>query len=319
MYIIDKYTPVTYGSVTKDLQDDISLLESYTKSVAGAGLESLDYPAGKLIVAGLVNKYPDQLSVGCGLEGISDLIKTLKDGLKNIKKMGRAKAKPILDKVKYSVEDDIKKTYGSDSWYRGKDPIGKPVDVSELSKLVGDFTDVTSLISAVNNIVTLLEKAIDTQVNATMQYAKMAIGDWNKMVKKPEDDRPDEAVKLIGKLKPKLAALKSDLPDIKTGSVTTIDGVSIAEAKTIAATMINAIKKIYNKEDNILAVIDEWDDMDDDSYGADADDDDVSELFWNYCNWESVTLPADSVFNKALGHVFSVLKELEKLIINSVK
>ncbi|QXO10158.1 hypothetical protein pEaSNUABM37_00197 [Erwinia phage pEa_SNUABM_37] len=306
----------------ESIQADIDLLEAFTTHVNGCGLESLDSPSGQLIEAGLVARYPDHFVAGSGLEGIGSLIDTLKKGLDGIKKMARGKAKPFMEKQSYGVAKEIKATYMSEAWYKNKDAIGKPVNVSGLAKLISSFTDYAGIGAAITADEKLIDDGFEKSADATAALAKRAVKDNKDLLKiKDLDDVEPAAAKLLAEWKPLVAALSSELPEIKSGSATTIDGLTVEQALAVGKLMYQLIEWAFDLEGKAEDVR---------IYNGGLGQDDVpeklsdvskslEEVYWNCWYWESLTRANSNYADNAATWAFSVAQQLEQLIINSVK
>lgn len=305
------------------LQADVDLLEQYVTAATGCGLESLDHPAGKLIESGLAARYPDHFKVGSGLEGIASLLSSLKKGLNGLKKMARGKAKPFLEKQSYGVVQEIKKTYMSDSWYKGKEAIGKPIDVSGLAKLIGPFTDYAGIATAIKADEKTIDAAFEDSADETDALYKRAKQDAKALRALPKEQRAEQATALLAAWKPLLEALNSDLPEIKHGSATKIDGLTVEQAKAVGDLMYQVLEwgfLLENKAEDVRTYNGGLGQEYINALDKDGDAPDVvGTLFWNCWYWESLSDANSTFADNGVKWTFSVAQQLEQLIINSVK
>lgn len=319
MTILENYNHESYHSVSQTLKQEISTLENYHTSVVGSGLESLDYPAGRLIQSGLQSQYPDQFVPGSGLEGLGDLLTKLKAGLKALGDLGKSKGQVVIKKAKLDVAKEIKDTYLNDKWYEGKKVVEQPISVTKLSKLIGDFKDPASLLSAANG-------AVDHYVNGIIQRVKdmtaykadalKTLTDLSKM------DKPGAAAaKALIEYKAKLDALSAPIPPVKAGITAFVDPVDVAQAKAIATLLISGIEKLYEQEYQVIALAEQWDDSEDtgEDLAEEADDDDAWRFQAKYCNWEDVSTDVAEAVHKTIAAFFEVAKGLEQVITSSIK
>lgn len=129
------------------LEKDIELLEAFQQNALGCGLESLDHPTGQLVTSGLAARYPQHYQVSEGMEGISNLVNTLKTAVSKLKGAFKGK-KPdqIVSKPTNDALAALNTQYGKNFWLdytpQEKETV-KPVGLLTLVK-GGSFSDVKS-------------------------------------------------------------------------------------------------------------------------------------------------------------------------------
>lgn len=307
------------------MKQDVELLSAYRKSAVGAGLESLDYPAGRLIEQGLTTRYPDHYKVGDGMEGLSDLLNKIKSGLKEARKLLKGKARPFLEKRKYEILKNIQPTYGSDSWYKDKEAIGKPIDVSGLAKLISGFNDFDNLITTITTDQKSVQKGFDDSTKETLAY----IAKIEKVAPSLLKMKEDELLKWIDTNYPAwkkaVDELNDKLPEFKHGNATKIDGLTVEQAKVVGKLMVTIIEFGYDIEYEASELRTDSPDecgqgyLFDDFEELDSLPDSLETLFWNCWYWESSYAAISEYAENTEKWCFAIVQQLEKLIVNSIK
>lgn len=187
-----------------DLKNDHKLITDFVASVQGAGLESLDYPAGRLIDHHLAEKYADHYTLGSGTEGLIKLAVIIGGGVAAYSALVRnKKIKPIVDRTKdligklekqyptnfadkhKSVKDDVNPTVLV-SKFKGSD--FRSIQIS-IDKWISDSNrDLDALVTKTTTIFKAAEQAVDECKNATDEE-KHEISD---AFKKKYGDKPYE-------------------------------------------------------------------------------------------------------------------------------
>lgn len=306
------------------LEKDLELITQFVKHANGAGLESLDTPTGKLIESGLTDRYPDHFTPGAGLEGLSGLIATLKKGIDGLKKLGRGKAKATIEKTAAPVEAEIKNTYANNNWWGGKKIKETPPITNSLSKLIGDFSDFSSLKSALTAAQKTMSDVYVANTKQTEAYGDLVdkvVTDIQKLKGKSQEELTAFANEKMAMLKTHLDAIKSDLPEIKPGASSELPPLTAEHGKSLGELMKEimswGVDIEMDAEDNRItygAGQDTFDNVD----GAD-DNDAMSKLQWNFLYWESATEANSALADKIYKWSLQVAQQLESVINSAVK
>jgi len=168
----------------ESMEQDIELLSQFQQHAIGCGLESLDSPSGKLVEQGLVARFPGHIQTGSGLEGIGNLLTSLKDAVSKLKGVFKGKTpEQIIEKPTDAAKKALLGTYTSGFWGKYKTKEADTVKAPSLLTLVkgGTFAEVKA------------------QLEST-------IGDGEKQAK----DFADELVKYWTGVKPLFEKLKAE-------------------------------------------------------------------------------------------------------------
>lgn len=103
------------------LTQEHRLITDYHNHRCGAGLESFDQPADRLIVLGLADKYPSHFQLGSGNEGLAELLKKIGNAITVFKKAVTSGNQPKLaGKLFDPALKEIASTYASADYLEGK-------------------------------------------------------------------------------------------------------------------------------------------------------------------------------------------------------
>lgn len=152
------------------LEKDIADLEAFMKHANGCGLESLDNTTGRLIEAGLITRYPDHFKMGSGLEGISNLLNTLKTAVTKLKGAFKGKkAEEIVAKPTSDALRALDNRYTNGFWGKWFGAEVPQVKVTGLAALVqaGSFVEVKAQVEA---FLTARESELQRGVTALLTY-----------------------------------------------------------------------------------------------------------------------------------------------------
>jgi len=307
------------GHALEGLEKDVELLTQFIAHANGCGLESLDTATGKLIETGLAARYPGYFNVGDGLEGLGALADKLKQGIQGLKKMARGKAKPFIDKIAHETATEINNTYANSNWYKDKSAIGKPVSVASLANLVGDinsYADVDRQVKALLKTVDDHMKKIISNVNAYWGKAEP----FYKRALKVKEDGVDKLISDIVTALPKRAsqAFDEELPKLGGGKGETIDGLTVEQAQAIGKLLKEVMARCVHLANNASDVIEDCGISDAGAYD-DIENKDLQREVWIRTFWEDYYMPVDRSAKRAADYCVQAVKELEKLIVNSVK
>lgn len=225
----------------ESLQKDVVDISAYRQTLLSVGLNSLDYPAGKLIANGLHASYPDHFRLGGGMEDLDGLIDTLSsatssgdDLLKDIDKTIDA-----VEKVSTEIVDEVKETYTSQEWIDGhKFEFGK-ASVPGLAKLVAG-NSLEEVAGNVPPIIKAFETALKTATSSITSY-------WGKISGKVESIKGEEdkekRAELIKELNDLADALPKDalMPVIGSGAESNFKALTkknIADAGELIITLV---------------------------------------------------------------------------------
>lgn len=316
---IELLTTVDAGM--ESIQTDINLIEQFLTHANGCGLESLDGPAGSLIEIGLAARYPTHFETGGGLEGLKELVGTLKKGLEGLKKRFKGKLPPQLSAATKDLEGEIKKTYGNASWFSDKDETGRAVDTSALAKLVGDIKSGADVVNVVSTAFKNYENAIATnlkEVNAYIPKTKAALAQAKKIGSNGEEltKFANEQTAIFKPLYEKLDYIEAS-PKAGTGielKLTKAQCIEIGkEMAHLPGWLRGELSKSDSAYDNALG------EADLDSIEDWADNDAMHRLFWNYWSWEGVLGTQEQLCAEAGRLMRATVIEMEKLIIGTLK
>jgi len=173
-----------FSELISDLQETARLqasLEAYTQDYhnlilyqtsVGTGLEAFNTPAGTLIQTGLATKYPEHFQTGTGLEGLTSLIKELKEGINGLKKTLTGR-KGFIKQVGERTLGKIKKTYGNKQWVGDNTYVTGVVSVQALAPL-GAKNTLTDVTRAANTIAGDYSKTTGKTADDVKQYVNKA-------------------------------------------------------------------------------------------------------------------------------------------------
>lgn len=310
------------NSSMESFQNDIDLIEQYLGHAAGCGLESLDSTSGKLIELGLSSRYPEHFKIGSGLEGLGELVGTLKKGLDGLKKRFKGKLPAELTKATGDLENAIKKTYGNPTWFADKDETGKAVSTVELAKIVGDVKSGGDVVSAVSNAF----KQYDNALNANLKEVSTYIAKTHEVIKQAKTHAGDDAAltkfanEQMEILKPLLEKLAYKTVDVKSGQGVTDAKLTKEQCIAIGKEMARIpgwIKTQLNKSDSQMdnalgqAALD--------SIDGGEENKAFSRLFWNYLCWETVLGTNEQLLSEAGRMIRPSVVAMESMIITALK
>lgn len=304
------------------IENDINLIERFLTHANGCGLESLDGVTGQLIESGLAARYPDHFKVGGGLEGLSELVGKLKQGLAGLKKSFKGKLPQQLTKITGDLDSAVKKTYGNPAWYADKDETNKPVSTVELAKIVGDIKSGGDVVSAV----AAAFKQYDTALNSNLKEVNAYIPKTLEVVKKAKALAGDDAAltkfanEQIAILEPQFEKLKYILVDIKPGQGVTDAKLTKEQCIAIGKEMMrvpNWLTSQLLKSDSALdnamgqSTLDSIDGAEENAA--------FSKLFWNYMAWEAVLGTNEQLLSEAGRLIRPTLIAMEGMIVTALK
>lgn len=323
MSVIDKTIYDSLGVVSgiRGIANDIARLEDYQQAAMSAGVESLDYPAGKLVEAGVVAMYPDHFKMGSGMEGIGSLITTLKltlakvKGLKKGQGQGELVAKPTEAAVKA-----MDKQYSSSFWggWSSKEteevkPTGllslvKGGSVEEVKKQVDDFLEAR-------------EKELTKSVEGLLKYWNDILPVFKQLQNETDPEKLSDLVAAIIEYS-ETTRIPDEAPEKlpKTASGGSLPTLSEEDAKAVVTyigVLLTRTKDIYKITDPAMDVgIKE---NDDDSYLDNAFDQKINDVKHAYKCYD-VWLLTDNVctyLEEVREYMFNVIKGLEDWVAKS--
>lgn len=253
LFTHDAINHIRLRSGLNALRSDLELLEQYHKSAIGCGLESFDTPVGRLIEAGLAERYPTHFQIGSGLEGIGDLIGKIKSGiagiLKKMKESKTAAAKSESNPPKKTIKPDylaseVKKTYGNPSWVKSLDLKDGDASVASLAKLVGDAENILGFLSNIDKVIADYTKTFKACEGETAGVWKK-YASWLAKAKAAGDDA-DKIAAVAAQIKaaalPNPSDIKNTVPEIVAGSKTTIPALDHDDLVKIGAKMVQLVE-----------------------------------------------------------------------------
>lgn len=306
----------------ESIENDINLIEQFLAHANGCGLESLDTPAGALIESGLAARYADHFKAGSGLEGLGELVGTLKKGLDGLKKRFKGKLPAELTKATGDLENAIKKTYGNSAWFADKDETDKPVSTVELAKLVGDVKSGGEVVSAVSAAF----KQYDTALNNNLKEVSTYIAKTHEVLRQARTHAGDDAAltkfanEQIAILEPLHEKLAYKTVDVKGGQGVTDAKLTKEQCIAIGKEMARIpgwIKTQLNKSDSQMdnalgqAALD--------SIDGGEENKAFSKLFWNYLCWETVLGTNEQLLSEAGRLIRPSVVAMESMIITALK
>lgn len=320
MIITDKFI-LAYGlrAGMEELQQDLNNLEKFYTARLSVGVESLDDPFGSLIVAGMVAKYPVHFKVGSGLEGIGNLIESLKKGIAGLKKLGRGKTKPVLDKQTQPILNEVNKTYASPKWAEDQTSAKGSVSISPIVKLVGGAKDYDELVNNVNAAVKFYKDAVADVEKKTEAY-------WNKVepflakAKKAKGDGIDsvltDLLKAVPETADKTLTTTSVVYEPKSGNEN-IFALSKENLTACGKLIAELFSEVYNIEEiaEDARINYGWSDRDFDG----LEEGKLEKALWYRGFWEDLTTPVTEFAEDAAKQVLGIAKALEQVIVVSIK
>lgn len=225
----------------ESLQKDVVTISDYRKSLMGTGLNSLDYPAGRLIASGLHASYPDHFKLGGGLEDLDGLIETLEGATSAGEDLVNDIDKTIetVEKVSTDIVEEVKETYTSQEWIdEHKFELGK-TSVPALAKLVaGNNLDEVS--GNVPPIIKAFETALKTATSSITSYWGKVSGKVESIKGEEDKEKRDELIKELNDLADDLPK-DAIMPVIGSGADSNYQGLNkknIADAGELIITLV---------------------------------------------------------------------------------
>lgn len=301
------------------LEADVELLDQFITHANGCGLESLDTPAGRLIEAGLTSRYPSHFELGSGVEGLKELVTKLKKGVEGLKKMARGKAKPFIQTMERETTAEINKTYANAAWYKDKDATGKAVSVSGLASLIGDVSNYADIERQINATFKELNAYSENVLKEIRAYWGKAKPFYDRAVKAKGDEADKVVSDLITAL-PKRASQSFDesLPKLGGGKGETIEPLTIAQAEALGSLLSEVLKKSVKLAYQAADMVEDIGISDPEEYDA-IEDKELAREVWIRTYWEDYFMPMDRVSKKACDFGVDIMKQLEAIILSSVK
>lgn len=303
----------------ESLEKDVELLEAFIEQANGCGLESLDNAIGKMIESGLSARYPEHFQLGSGLEGLKELTDKLKQGIAGLKKLARGKAKPFVEKMARETTAEIDKTYANKAWFAGKSAIGKPVSVAALAALVGDVQNYADVERQVKALLKIINTHMDSVTSDISAYWNKAEPFYMRAVKAKGEESAKVLSDLLATL-PKRAnqSFNEELPKLGGGKGDTIDGLTVEQAEAMGALLKSTMLTCIHLANNTSDVIENCGIADAGDYD-DIEDKELAREIHIRTYWEDYYMPVDRIAKKAADYGVQVIKQLEHLIVNSVK
>lgn len=289
------------------MRNDQKLINDFVGAAQSAGLESLDYPAGRLIDQHLASKYPDHYKLGAGTEGLIVLAAVIGGGYLAYKKLFAAKKiKPIVDRTK-DLLAKLEKQYPTDFADKRKPVEGEVKPINLVKNFKG--TDLRAIATSIKGWMTSTDKELDALLAHTVKVfndANEAAGKCKGADEEQVKAISDEIRKKYGNA-PYETKFKSEFPGGTGQSISPISPTEYSDARGL---LIELIKR-FDKVNDVL-----FDDMAmgyvDDVEGADA-----------YLNG---LIQFDTWFDEVGGAVYSYIddllataKDIEDYIIKSFK
>lgn len=308
---------------TEAIERDIELLERYRSNAIGCGLESLDNPTGQLIESGLAARYPEHYKVGSGLEGIGGLVDTLKKALGGLKKAGRGKVKPFIDKQTKTVAAQVKDTYVNQKWLDEHKENHGMIDHKPVTAFTGSVENgkLDELIAAGKDVLTLYTNAVKDSAKKTQEF-------WNKLkpfeakARKAEkgSDEAKAVLEEMNKAFPEgpIAALPKDLPKITNedngGKGPALSKAEVKEAGEFILAIFAAADEIWSTAEQCRV-----------SYGfGDSLDEEVPDKALvskldDLGYWDDLSNNVSDMAETASTYFLGMAKGFESLIVKSLK
>jgi len=262
-------------------------------------------------------KYPEHFKIGEGLEGLDELIDTLKKGYAKLKVNLKGNSDAFVGKPTQAVITELKATYANPAWVKDQEVTGKPVNVSTLAKALGDFQNVSGLESHVTSIQGVLGKALDQAISDTK-------GLWSKLQAYPGQAKglsDDEQTKLAGEVK-KTVPLpsKTILIQYQTpqpGKTKTIPGLTEQDVIALGNLMITVLTFSAELQATAadLRAKTGWDDTLYDTVESKT----LADALLMRGHWEVLTEEASDFADKCSDNLLKVAQQLELVVLNSLK
>lgn len=317
----DLIQQLSVTSGIEGLKQDIELLTQFVAHANGVGLESLDTPTGKLIESGLAARYPDHFKTGTGLEGIGNLIDTLKKGLAGFKKMGRGNLKPIITKTTKSVLDEVKKTYANQSWIDDRTEKTGMVKVGAITTFTGSSDDLAGLLKGALDFFANLDGAVEKAASETATIWGKIDGALSKAKEAGDDEaKQDELLKKLESLVPEKPnkTITSEFPKMDVhdngGKLPALSKTEVKQVGDIIVKLTKGIYEIANRaEESRLHC-----GFDDDDFDA-APDGKVKTFIRGFGHWEDLNNNVSELAEKAGVELLKLAQAFEAYILASVK
>lgn len=315
----DLYAPSTVTTGLKSVIDDINLIESYHTAAISSGMESLDYPAGKLIEQSLATKYPEYFRIGSGMEGVASLLSNLKVVSSKVK--NALKGKTHTDLVTKPTSDALKaldKQYSSGFWGNWK---AKEVETVKPTGLLACVKggSISEIKSQVDTYLTARETELKAGVAGALKYWDGILPVFKKLQTETDEDALwdllGEAQKYSEQTKMNDQPPES-FPKADTGG--TLPTLTVEDAKAAA----DYIKDLLTRSKEIYAIVDPAFEIGIKEDDADAYLDNASKVkgnppirYLHKCyNVHALTEEVTGYTEEIRDYMFKVIKGLEEWI-----
>lgn len=298
----------------ESIDNDIELLDQFMSHATGCGLESLDSASGRLIEQGLAERYSDYYQLGSGVEGIGNLLTTLKTAVGKLKGAFKGKkpeeivAKPTADAVAA-----VKKQYNQSFWGGWKQVEAEVVKPTGLLALVqgGTWAEVKAQI----------EETISGGEASAKEHADGLVKYWDGVLpvfKKLQAEKdPAKQVEICYELiayseNTKLEDAPGEFKAKNTGG--TLPPLSESEANdavTYLVDLLDRSKKIYTLTDQMYTVGIKDDDADGYLESVTDNKDAPTRMIYKCFGRPELTNELSGYVEEVRDYVFSAITGLE--------
>jgi len=242
------------------MQHDLKALNAFKEGVIATGMESLDYPAGNLVLSGLAAKYPEHVKVSDGLEGLTHLTELLEKGVAGIGKLFTTEGE-LKEELEKEIAHDIQhaqeciaNTYDSPEWQAKQHYTERTIELPELLALVSGETPEAIGANVLGNIATL-ELALKQAVNDTVEYW-FPVEAWFKRIEDPETT-PEERVSLTKEMHEHLTT--TDKPKLEFPTLDVTGGNTSRVLSPLTQTTVipigEALRQVFDAVINFKVIL----------------------------------------------------------------
>lgn len=242
----------------ESLEQDIKMLEAYHTQAVGCGLESLDNPAGRLIEMGLTDRYGDHFVAGTGLEGIGNLLTSLKTAVDKLKGSFKGKTpEQIISKPTDDAKKALTGKFNSNFWGKyKKSEVAEVVKPKGLLAIVkpGSWADVKAQIDAA---IASGENTAKTAADDLVKYWSGVLPLFNKLQKETNAVVLLDICAEIIKYSETTTMAEAPEEFKQKGEAGKLEALTDAEADDVVTYLVNLLdrsKKIYGLTDHMYDV-----------------------------------------------------------------
>lgn len=311
----------TYGlhAGLESMERDLVMLNKFHQGRLSVGAESLDDPTGSLVAHGMAAKYPMYFKVDAGLEGIGNLVDTLKKGIAGLRKLARGKAKAIITKQTAPIIAEVKKTYANSAWAEEQTSAKGSVSVAAVVKLIGGVKDFDEIVKKVGDLVKFYRTAVVDSEKETKDYWKK-VEPFGKKAKNASKEDADNVISELAKAVPELPGkvINGKLPEYKlqddNDRIFAISKENLPKAGALILSLFESANELEEIAETARI-----------NYGfGDFDFEDIptkglSDALYFRGFWEHLTWNVTEVAEDAAKKLLDVAKGVEQVILASIK